>query len=76
MWYRIITENKSGSMFYFREPIAGQNPRSEWVIDENDATLYDDYYVAAGKISRYLSWVGLGSAKYGNFQYPRVVEKD
>jgi hypothetical protein len=75
MLYRIIVESQKGDVFYFREPVAGQDARSVWVRDKYDATLYDDYYVAAGKISRLISWVGFG-IKYGRFHYPRVIEKD
>jgi hypothetical protein len=72
MTYLIITESKRGHTMYFREPIAGQNARSEWLLTKEDATGYDDYYVAAAKISRCCSWVEY--ATRNAFAYPRVVD--
>jgi hypothetical protein len=72
MTYVIITESKHGHTMYFREQIAGQNARSEWLLTKEAATRYDDYYIAAAKISRCFSWVEYATRKA--FAYPRVVD--
>jgi hypothetical protein len=80
--YVIISDHKNGRRMFYRAAATapaymseGLNPHSQWVFSKEKATVYDDYYVAAGSISHAHSWVSF-SGKNAAFSYPRVVNRE